>query len=69
MSVLIAGSNGDPILPVRWQRITDQVLDHWDLFDLQIIKQQKRLTLDLLDIFMTKLSINSGPSLRASIFY
>jgi hypothetical protein len=68
MTVLTVGSNGDAILPVRWQRTTDQVPDHWDLFDLQTLKQRKRLTLDLLDIVTTRLSINLGPSLWASIF-
>jgi hypothetical protein len=69
MAMLTTGSNGDVILLVRWQRTTYQVPDHWDLFDLKTLKQRKRLTLDLLDIVMTKLSINLGPSLQASIFY
>ena len=31
--VLTAGSSEDSILPVRQQRIVDQVPDHWALFD------------------------------------
>jgi len=68
MTVLTTGSNGDAILPVRWKRKTDQVYDHWDLFDLQTLKQRKILTLELLDTVLIRLSINLGPSLRASIF-
>jgi hypothetical protein len=63
--VLTAGSNEDVILLVRWKITTDQVPDDWALFDLQNLKQQKRITLDLLDIVTTILNIKLGPSLQA----
>jgi hypothetical protein len=69
MKKLTAGSNGDVILPVRWQRIANQVPHHWALFDFQTLKHGKEKdNLNLLDIFLTRLGINSGPSLQASIF-
>jgi hypothetical protein len=39
MAVITNGSNGDVILPARYQRTIDQVPDHWNLFNLQTLRE------------------------------